>query len=98
MLILVSKKIETVFKMENVKINLSEYSLQGSGKSKIAVLMYTGASDPRPVLDEAVRLFVKGKPYHELIDANLDNPWMRVILEEINDMNQKDFNPETDHL
>ncbi len=84
--------------MENIKINLSEYSLEGSGKSKIAILMYIGDSDPRPALDEAVRLYTNGKSYHELVDANLDNPWMRVILENINDMTQKDFIPNIDRL
>lgn len=84
--------------MENVKINISSYELKDKKTSKIAVLMYTGDSDPRPILDEAVKEYTKGKPYHELIDSNLDNPWMRVILEDINDMEQKDFKPFEDHL
>lgn len=84
--------------MENVKINKSNYTLEGGGTAQIAVLMYTGDSDPRPVLDEAVLKFTNSKGYHELIDANLDNPWMRVILENINDMHQKNFDPIEDHL
>jgi hypothetical protein len=84
--------------MKDVKVNISSYQITHNRKAKIAVLMYVGDSDPRPILDEAVRAFVRNKGHHELIDANLDNPWMRVVLENINDMTQKDFDPKTDHL
>lgn len=84
--------------MEDVKINKSEYKLEKGGTAKLAVLIYVGDSDPRPILDAAVESYTNGKSYHELIDANLDNPWMRVVLEDINDLPQTMFNPETDHL
>ena len=84
--------------MKDIKINISTYELHNGQKAKIAVIMYGGTDDPRSILDDAVRIFVREKPYHELIDANLDNPWMRVILENINDMEQKNFDPQNDHL
>jgi hypothetical protein len=80
--------------MENIKdltINESEYNLEGGKKGRIAVFMYSGEADPSKILDYAVQKYVGNNGYHELIDANLDNPWMRVILSNINDMLQESF-------
>jgi hypothetical protein len=76
--------------IEGLTINESDYRTQHAS-GRIAVLMYVGNSDPKAVLDYAVSLYVQGKSYHELIDANLDNPWMRVIVSDINDMIQEKF-------
>ncbi len=78
-------------------INESEYGLENGGKGKIAVLMYIGEGDPKQMLDYAVQKYVGKAAYHELIDANLDNPWMRVILSDINSMKQEPFD-ESKHI
>ena len=72
--------------------------MPNNGKGKIAIFIYTGSADPKKVLDYAVHLYVGHDGFHELIDANLDNPWMRVILSDINSMNQKEFEPNRDRL
>ena len=64
----------------------------------IGILMYIGSGDPVKHLNEAVRLYVKDKGYNEFIDANMDNPWVRVIIKGINDMEQLPFDPEKHHL
>jgi hypothetical protein len=84
--------------IEDLTINESVYDLSNGKKGKIAVLIYNGAGDPTKVLDYAVHQYVKDHGYHELVDANLDNPWMRVILSDINNMSQHQFNLETDRL
>lgn len=78
---------------KGVTICLSEYKLATAGVGKIAVFIYTGNENPKGILDSAVFEYVNGNGYHELIDANLDNPWMRVILTDINNMYQEDFDP-----
>jgi hypothetical protein len=83
-------------KISGLKINEAEYELPDKRKGKIAVLMYQGNGDPKKILDHAVRIYVQNDGYHELIDANLDNPWMRVIISDINNMKQVDFD-ETKH-
>ena len=85
-------------KIEGLTINESEYNLNNGKKGKIAVLIYNGAADPTKVLDYAVHQYVQQSGYHELVDANLDNPWMRVILSDINDMPQHQFEPGSDIL
>ncbi len=67
-------------------------------KVQIGILMYTGSGDPVKQLNEAVYLYTKNEGYNEFIDANMDNPWIRVIIKGINDMKQEEFNPEEHHL
>lgn len=78
--------------LSNVSINVSEYDLPNNkGKGKVAVLLYTGSGDPKAVLDEAVMKYANGKNHHEFVDIHLDNPWTRVVLSNINDMDQKNL-------
>ena len=65
---------------------------------RVGMLMYTGAGDPVKHLNEAVHRYVRDKGYNEFIDANMDNPWIRVIIEGINNMEQVEFNPDIHHL
>lgn len=77
--------------LENVKINEASYNLEDGGNGTITVFIYTGISNPKIILDEAIRIYTDSEGYHELIDANLDNPWMRVIMSDINKMTQRKF-------
>jgi hypothetical protein len=67
-------------------------------KTKVAILMYTGEGDPVRHLNEAVAKYVRHELYNEFIDANMNNPWVRVIIKGINDVDQVEFRPETSHL
>ena len=78
-------------KIPGLTINESEYDLEKGGKGKIAVFIYAGKSDPKKILDLAINEYVERNGFHELIDANLDNPWMRVILSNINEMHQEPY-------
>lgn len=90
-----NKKME---KISGLSISKSEYDLEKGGKGTLAVFIYTGSADPKKVLDFAVNQYVQTVGYHELIEANLDNPWMRVIVSDINGMKQNPFDPNTDRL
>lgn len=78
-------------KIKGLRINEAIYNLPNGQKGKIAVLIYSGESDPAKTLDYAVSIYVQNSGYFELIAANLDDPCTRVILSEINSMNQEDF-------
>lgn len=84
--------------MNGIKISEAEYDLPDTGKGKIAVLMYHGSGNPKNILDHAVSVYVQNEGYHELIDANLDNPWTRVIISDINNMAQEDFDEKRHRL
>lgn len=78
--------------MGKVRINYSTFTLKDGGKGAIAVLIYSGPGNPKTALDWAVSTITDEIRFFELIDAHLDNPWMRVIITNINDMEQEDFN------
>lgn len=78
---------------DGLTINEAEYDLPDNRKGKIAVFMYSGEGDPKKVLDNAIKEYVGHNNYVELIDAHLDNPWMRVIVSDINNMKQYAFDP-----
>lgn len=75
----------------NLSISFSDYTLENGETGRVAVFIYNGNSNPKEVLDRAVREYVQNNGYHELIDANMDNPWMRVILSDINNIHQVPF-------
>ena len=77
--------------MDKIRINYSKFQLENGGHGVIAVLMYSGSGDPKIALDNAVHELTKDIGYFELIDAHLDNPWMRVIMTDINGMKQEDL-------
>jgi hypothetical protein len=81
--------------MKDIVIQQAEYN---GGKGKIGILMYVGSGDPVPHLDAAVHSYVRNQSYNEYIDANMDNPWIRIIVKGINEMDQTPFNPNTHWL
>jgi hypothetical protein len=83
--------------IEGLTINESDYRTE-LGTGRIAVIMYLGNLDPKAVLDYAVELYTRGERYHQLIDAHLDNPWMRVIVSDINAMRQEPFDASRHHI
>lgn len=80
--------------IKGLKINEADIILPNDKKGKIAVFLYSGESDPSIILDNAIRGYVENNGYNELIDSHLDNPWMRVVVSNINDMEQKQFDTE----
>ncbi|MGV3598237.1 MAG: hypothetical protein ACO1PI_10245 [Bacteroidota bacterium] len=69
-----------------------------NGEVRVGILIYNGTGDPVKILNHAVSLYVRDESYNEFIDANMDNPWVRVIIKGINDIEQSEFNPENHHL
>lgn len=84
--------------MEKIKIEESTINLKYGREGKVAILMYVGEDDPVSKLDDAVSEYVGNVAYNQFIDINMDNPWVRVIISGINDMEQEDFDPKTHKL
>lgn len=56
--------------------------LSNNGK-RVFILTFSGEGDPVKALDYKIELlttFIGRKDYHEFIDMNMDNPWVRVII------------------
>ncbi|MEH1009423.1 hypothetical protein VDP25_16920 [Winogradskyella sp. ECml5-4] len=58
---------------------------------KIAIFTYTGDKNPKIYLDEAIRDYTKGEGFNQFIDSHLDNPWTRVVVLGLNEMEQKKY-------
>jgi hypothetical protein len=67
-------------------------------KIKVGILIYTGAGDPIKHLNKAVEIYTHNEGYNEFIDANMDNPWVRVIIKGINEIEQVEFDPKVHQL
>lgn len=65
-----------------IKINRIELNGKESNPS-LAVFMYFGNENPVEVLDKAIATYVGDKDFYEFVDDNMDNPWIRVVLKEI---------------
>ena len=79
------------YKIEGLTINESEYNLQNGKKGKVAVFIYHGSGEPAKFLKYAIKSYVEDNEYYEFIDSGLSNPWMRVVVSNINDMKQENF-------
>ena len=89
--------------MKDLTINESEYLLENGKMGKVAVFLYSGSGEPSRVLDWVVREYIKPidgveNNFTELIGANLDNPWMRVVISGVNDMYQENFDTNRHHI
>ena len=76
-----------------VKIN--RMILNGNDKNlSLAVFMFNGNSDPDHALDSAIGVYSAEKEFYEFIDARMDNPWIRVVLEDFEPFNKHQMNVE----
>jgi len=69
--------------ISDVCIQETEYN---EGKGKMAIFTYKGSGDPVKNLNNAIELYTRGAEYTEFIDANMDNPWHRIIVSGINEI------------
>lgn len=78
--------------MDDVEICIYDLPVQGNGQQgKIAILRGgLRADNPVTYMDEAVRRFVEGNLHNQFIEVFLDNPYVRVIVSNINEL---DYNP-----
>jgi hypothetical protein len=79
------------------EVQLKEITTR-AGQVKVAIFTFVGYDDPTVALDRAVATYVGHEGYNEFIDANMDNPWVRVIIKGINDLDAVRFDPNNHRL
>lgn len=64
------------------------YEVKNVNRAAYVTILIGGLTsvNPKNFMDEVVYEYVYGRMYNEYIDANLDNPWLRIIIEDINDL------------
>ena len=61
--------------------------------SKVAILRGgLNTDNPTAIMNEAVSTYVGKNGYNEFVEIFLDNPWVRVVVSEINELDYKPFN------
>lgn len=87
--------------MEDVKIFEQElFGKDELGKKnkvgRIAIIVGgTQSANPKGVIDEAVQQYVGNKPFCQFTEIHLDNPWVRIVISGINDIQYEPF--DTNH-
>lgn len=72
--------------------NIEIYEKIIDDNSKIAILRGgLGSENPKKIMDDAVSKYVENKPHNEFIEIFLDNPWVRVIVGNIDQLNYQQF-------
>lgn len=76
-----------------LRINEADFPLKDGGFGRIAIFMYAGDEDPKPILDDAIAKYTEGAdiPFITLMDAQMNCPWVRAIVSNINEMDQMSF-------
>jgi hypothetical protein len=79
--------------MNNIQIYEQELLSKNKTKvGKVAVLRGGLKSDnPTALMNSAVSKYVGDKGYNEFVEIHLDNPWVRVIVGGINELEYEDF-------
>jgi|GEM_PF-1629774 hypothetical protein len=80
--------------MASQKIEIAEQTLTKDGKivGKIAVLRGgLNSENPEEVMNNAVSKYVESTGYNDFVEIFLDNPWVRVIVGGINELDYKEF-------
>lgn len=75
-------------KFKDIRINKSKITTNDGRYAEVCVFFYTGTGDPRAWLKLAITEYFGSVNHWVYMDENLDNPWCRVVITGINDMNQ----------
>lgn len=76
------------------KIEFFEQDLISGNKKVGSLAILRGGlntGNPSALMDAAVSKIVDDKPYNEFVEIHLDNPWVRVVVFGINDLEYKHF-------
>lgn len=78
--------------MEDVKIFEHSWTSINGRPNKMAILWGAMSKDnPTAYMNSAVSEYVQSTGYNEFVEIHMDNPWIRVIVKNINDLPFDDF-------
>jgi ribosomal protein L25 (general stress protein Ctc) len=78
--------------MEGVKIFEHNWTSENGKPNKMAILW--GGMDkenPTAFMNNAVNEYVQTNGHNQFIEIHMDNPWLRVIIKDVNDIPFDDF-------
>jgi hypothetical protein len=80
--------INNMNKMNLVSIAQFNLTHPNGRQDRLAILKCDeGSPNPKGVLEYAVNKYVVNEGFNEFVQIELDNPWMRLIIRDINELN-----------
>lgn len=76
------------------KVEIFEQELKNGDKTvgKVAILRGgLNTDNPTAIMNDAVSTYVGTNGYNEFVEVFLDNPWVRVVVSGINELDYKEF-------
>lgn len=71
-----------------MKLNIYEKKLSDKGDAKLIIFIADTNSDhPKKDIDKAIAKYTKDRGYIDFVDSHLDNPWIRVVIVDFNNLN-----------
>lgn len=78
--------------MEDVKIFEHEWVSRNEKPNKLAILWGAMSKEnPTAYMNAAVNEYVQNTGHNQFVEITMDNPWIRVIVKDINDLPFDDF-------
>ena len=78
------------------KIEIFEKYLTEDENARITILRGgLNTDNPSAIMNEAVAKYVNHEGYNHFVEIHLDNPWVRVIISGINDLEYDPFENQT---
>lgn len=78
--------------MNNIEIAEQKLKKGDITVGKVAILRGgLNTDNPTAIMNEAVSTYVQRKGYNEFVEIFLDNPWVRVVVGGINDLDYQPF-------
>lgn len=78
--------------MNNIEIFEQDLTKNGTKVGKVAILRGgLNTDNPTALMNSAVSDYVGTTGFNEFVEIYLDNPWVRVIVSGINDLDFKPF-------
>mgnify|MGYP006911563909 CR=1 FL=1 len=75
-------------------VQICEYDLTKDGKKQGKVAILRGglhSENPIAHMNSAVSEYVERELFNEFVEIHMDNPWVRVIVSNINELDYKPF-------
>jgi hypothetical protein len=79
------------------KVEIFEQNLTQDNKTAKVTILRGGLNtdNPSAIMNEAVSKYVGNQGYNQFVEIPLNNPWVRVIISGINDLEYKPFKNQT---
>ena len=79
------------------KIEIFEQNLTQNNKTAKVTILRGGLNtdNPSAIMNEAVSKYIGHKGYNQFVEIHLDNPWVRVIISNINGLEYELFENQT---